>query len=197
MTDLTRASDAYLAGCIVNGDADALRPLIERYQAALRALLSRALGASPDVDDLAQETWMRVVRSAHRYDPEQRFSAWLFAIAWNLVRDRWARTPRTVDDAELEELPSTHASAEDAAVASDEARRVRKLVEELPERLSEAIFLRYFEELSEKEMAERLGVPLGTVKSRIHNGLRRLHDELHGRHGRTALHDRTRRLAPR
>ena len=57
---------------------------------------------------------------------------------------------------------------------SERSRRVRELVARLPERLSQAILLRYFEELSEKEVADRLGVPVGTVKSRLHHGLKKL-----------------------
>jgi RNA polymerase sigma-70 factor (ECF subfamily) len=166
-------NDAFLMGCIANGDADAVRPLIERYQKPLAAVLQRALGSSPDVDDVFQETWMRVVRSAHRYDPQQRFSAWLFAIAWNLVKDRWARRAPH-DDVDLTAMPSAERSPEERAVANERAGRVREMVDRLPERLAQAILLRFFEELSEKEVAVRLGIPVGTVKSRLHHGLRRL-----------------------
>jgi RNA polymerase sigma-70 factor, ECF subfamily len=160
-------------GSIANGDADAVQPLIERYQKPLAALLTRALGRSPEVDDVFQETWIRVVRSAGRYDPTQRFSSWLFAIAWNLVKDRWSRRP-PVDEMDLGKFASTAHSPEDEALARDRAARVRTLVARLPERLAEAILLRYFEELSEKEVAVRLGIPVGTVKSRVHHGLRKL-----------------------
>lgn len=168
-------NDAHLIGLIVNGDAEAVRPLIERYQRPLAALLQRALGRSPEVDDVFQETWMRVVRSAHRYDPAQRFSAWLFAIAWNLVKDRWSRRVDTAD-VDLAAMASPERSPEERVVEADRAERVRDMVARLPERLAQAILLRYFEELSEKEVAERLGIPVGTVKSRIHHGLKRLRE---------------------
>jgi len=174
-------NDAYLVGSIANGDADAVRPLIERYQKPLAAVLQRALGASPDVDDVFQETWIRVVRSAHRYDPEQRFSAWLFAIAWNLVKDRWSRRVAHADvdtDVDMAAMASPEHSPEERAVAEDRAEHVRELVARLPERLAQAILLRYFEELSEKDVAERLGIPVGTVKSRLHHGLKRLAESI-------------------
>ena len=171
--ELSRATDAYLAGCIANGDADAARALIERYRRPLAAVLHRALGNSAEVDDVFQETWIRVVRSAHRYDPEQRFSNWLFAIAWNLVKDRWSRRIEQ-DDADLAAMPSSARSPEECAIEADRAERVRELVARLPERLSQAILLRYFDELSEREVAERLGIPVGTVKSRLHHGLKQL-----------------------
>lgn len=173
MKDLSGESDAYLMGSIANGESDAVRPLIERYQRPLVGLLRRALGDSDDIEDVAQETWIRVVRSARRYDPAQRLSGWLFAIAWNLVRDRWSKA-RPFADAELESIPSGLASAEDGVIARDRARRLRDLIADLPDRLAETVFLRYFEELSEREVAAQLGVPVGTVKSRIHNALLRL-----------------------
>ena len=166
-------NDAHLIGLIVNGDAEAVRVLIERYRKPLGALLHRALGPSPDVDDVFQDTWIRVVRSAHRYDPAQRFSSWLFAIAWNLVKDRWSRG-RVHEQADFATIESRDQSPEDAALDADRARHLREQVACLPERLAQAILLRYFEELSEKEVADRLGVPVGTVKSRIHHGLRKL-----------------------
>ena len=171
--DLSRATDAYLAGSIANGDAEAARALVERYRRPLAAVLHRALGNSAEVDDVFQETWIRVVRSAHRYDPEQRFSKWLFAIAWNLVKDRWSR-PAERAEADLASIPSAARSPEECAIDGDRARRVRELVARLPERLSQAILLRYFDELSEREVAERLGVPVGTVKSRLHHGIKQL-----------------------
>jgi RNA polymerase sigma-70 factor (ECF subfamily) len=166
-------NDAFLMGSIANGDAEAVRPLIERYKKPLAAVLQRALGASPDVDDVFQETWIRVVRSAHRYDPEQRFSAWLFAIAWNLVKDRWRRREQHAD-VDLATMPSPAHSPEEQALRADRAERLRAVVGQLPERLAQAILLRYFEELSEKDVAERLGIPVGTVKSRLHHGLKKL-----------------------
>lgn len=148
---------------------------MERYQRPLGALLQRALRRTPDVEDVFQETWIRVVRSAHRYDPEQRFSSWLFAIAWNLVKDRWRRTAPDAD-VDLAALASPGRSPEEHAVEADRAERVRDMVARLPERLAQAILLRYFEELSEKEVAARLGIPIGTVKSRIHHGLRMMRE---------------------
>lgn len=170
---MPHVNDAFLVGSIVNGDTDAVRELIERYGKALSAVLERALGSAADADDVFQETWIRVVRSAHRYDPEQKFSAWLFAIAWNQVKDRWAAR-RPSDPVDLEGLVSQERSPEEVALAADRADRIRSLVARLPERLSQAVLLRYFEEMSEKDVAERLGIPLGTVKSRLHHGLKKL-----------------------
>jgi RNA polymerase sigma-70 factor (ECF subfamily) len=171
VSDFSDTSDAVLVGMIVNGDAEAVRPLIDRYRKPLGALLHRALGASPDVDDVFQETWICVVRSANRYDPAQRFTSWLFAIAWNLVKDRWSRR---IEHEPIADDVSDAPSAIERVLEDERAARVRELVARLPERMAAAILMRYFDELSEKEMAERLGVPVGTIKSRLHHGLNRL-----------------------
>jgi RNA polymerase sigma-70 factor (ECF subfamily) len=69
-------------------------------------------------------------------------------------------------------MASHKPSPEEQAMDADRAEQLRELVARLPERLAQAILLRYFEELSEREVADRLGIPVGTVKSRIHNGLK-------------------------
>ena len=179
MDALERQSDAWLMGAIVNGDTDAVPLLIERYRRPLRALLGRTLGADPEIDDVMQETWIRVIRSAHRYDPAQRFSGWLFGIAWNLTRDRWKRRQGSATE-ELSEHVAGGDSAEETLLAAERAGRVRREIAQLPERLAQAILMRYFDELSEREVAERLGIPVGTVKSRVHSGLRKLAEAFDG-----------------
>src|SRR5215475_4907767 len=113
-------SDEDLVTRVARGDARALELLCRRWERPLYSFLSRQTGGR-DVDDLFQDTWLRVVRSAHRFDPRRRFSTWLFQIALNLCRD-WRRASRTepVDPATLDELPGD-ARAPDAGV---DARRL-------------------------------------------------------------------------
>jgi RNA polymerase sigma-70 factor (ECF subfamily) len=126
------------------------------------------------------------VRSAHTYDPEHRFSTWLFRIAWNQVRDYWRR--RNADERasarrleELDTRPVDGPGAEERLLAQERTRAVSAVVSALPPLLAEAVWLRYFEELTEREMAQRLNVPAGTVKSRLHHGLKRLGELLEGK----------------
>lgn len=169
MTNLEADSDGTLIGRVVNGDGDAAAVLIRRHQKALLAFLRRV--APRSADDLFQETWIRAIRSAASFDPSYPFPPWLFRIAWNLVRSDWKRREET---AEPPEVASTETNVDDDLLARERDARVRLLIRELPPQLAEALFLRYFEELSEKEMAERLGVPKGTIKSRLHHALRKL-----------------------
>jgi RNA polymerase sigma-70 factor (ECF subfamily) len=169
-------TDAVLMGRIVNGEPEAARALVERYTPALRRFASQAGVPPQDIDDLLQETWLRVVRSAGRYDPLQPFPRWLFTIAMNRIRSRWERdTPQPLHDIDV----ASAGAGADARIESEQrATAVRSLVSGLPQHLGDTILLRYFEELSEREVAQRLGIPLGTVKSRLHHGMRRLRSEL-------------------
>ncbi len=173
-------TDAQLVGRLIDGDGEAARSLIERYRRPLHLLLRRALGCAPEADDAFQTIWLRVVRSAERYDPLQAFDRWLFAIAWNVVRDEWRRRGVRSTDPLPADLVDRGPSAEQTVLLDDRSRRARDAVSRLPEPIAAVIFLRYFEELTEREVADRLKVPVGTVKSRAHSGLARLRTILNG-----------------
>src|SRR6059036_2990411 len=85
------ATDEELIGAVADGDGRALEQLCRRYERGLHQFIFRHTGGR-DVDDLYQETWLRVVRAAGRFDRRRRFSTWLFQIAVNLCRD-WHRRP--------------------------------------------------------------------------------------------------------
>ena len=172
--------DELLMGYIAAGHSEYVGTLIRRQGGPLIAFLRRTAPSPADADDIFQEVWLRVVRSARSYDPEQRFTAWLFTIAWNQVRTHWRRhkeqqSRRAADATDsLANAPYHGPRADDRLLDVERSDRLRHLIGLLPERLAEAICLRYFEELSENEMASRLGVPVGTVKSRLHYGIKRL-----------------------
>jgi RNA polymerase sigma-70 factor (ECF subfamily) len=173
-------ADELLMGYIAAGHSEHVGVLIRRQGGPLIAFLRRTAPSVADADDIFQEVWLRVVRSARSYDPEQRFTAWLFTIAWNQVRTHWRRhTERQAmcTEDKTDSLAHTRGPGplpDEMLIDAVRRDNLRQLIERLPERLAEAICLRYFEELSEKQMASRLGVPVGTVKSRLHHGIKRL-----------------------
>jgi RNA polymerase sigma-70 factor (ECF subfamily) len=154
------------------GSESALETLVERWRAPLFGFLLRR-SAAADADDLFQETWLRVVRARRRFDPRRRFSTWLFQIANNLCRDRFRRggVAARGHAALAEEAPPP--GAPDPSLRIDLARRLSAL----PERLREVLVLRYYRDLGEREIAELLGIPPGTVKSRLHAALRALRED--------------------
>ena len=156
------------------GDEGALAILMDRYKGPLYGFLNRRAGNAA-ADDLFQESWIRVVRARARFDPKRRFSTWLFQIANNLCRDRARR--RAVEHRYLEgaRLESEGLATPPAPVGPrlDMERRLAAL----PGRLREVVLLRYYHDLGEKEIARALGIPRGTVKSRLHAAVKVLREQ--------------------
>ncbi len=187
-------SDEDLAVALQGGDPRALRTLMERYRGPLYGYLARLLPSAEDAEDLFQETFLRILRHADRYQPGRPFRPWLYAIATNLVRNAHrARSYRhTVpldrpagggeEGAALADLlPGRSRLPAEAAERAEAAEAVRRAVADLPEKGRAALVLYYFSGLSYEEVAQTLDVPLGTVKSRIHNAMARLGRALDGR----------------
>ncbi len=149
-----------------SGDETALAILMDRWKAPLFGFLNRRAG--PDAaDDLFQETWIRVVRARARFDPHRKFSTWMFQIANNLCRDLARRRSvrfRALDEGRNQAEMRGHAQPEPVGLKRDMQRRL----DALPGRQREVLVLRYFHDLGEREIAEVLGIPRGTVKSRLH-----------------------------
>jgi RNA polymerase sigma factor (sigma-70 family) len=160
------AVDEGLIVRVAGGDEAALSELLRRYERPLSRFLHRNTGGR-DVEDLYQETWLRVVRNADRFDVRKRFSTWLFQIALNLCRDWHRRRPP-------EPVSSPEAGTSGDLLRSEAAIDARRLLQRLPEPQREVLILRYYHDLTEEETAEILSCPKGTVKSRMHQALARL-----------------------
>lgn len=167
-------SDEELMRAVAHGDERALASLVERYAPRIHAFLTRVTGDRDDADDLLQDTWMRVARGARGFDAARQVRPWLYGIAANLARDLHRR--RAVRLRAAREGGVT-ASEPQATVRTVERIDMRERLARLPERLREVLVLRYFDGLDEAEMAVALGIPRGTVKSRLHGALRALRQE--------------------
>jgi RNA polymerase sigma-70 factor (ECF subfamily) len=165
------ATDEELVAAVAGGDERALGELCTRYERALHRFIYRHTGGR-DVEDLYQETWLRVVRAASRFDPQRRFSTWLFQIAVNLCRDWHRRAPP--DPIDPGPLPG--GTGLDPTEAALDARR---LLAALPEAQRSVVVLRYYHDLSEEDVAAILDCPRGTVKSRLHHAMARLKELAH------------------
>ncbi len=165
-------SDEWLMQRVQTGDGDAFATLLDRYRGRLFGFLVRRSGESADVEDLFQETWMRVVRARARFDPSQRFSTWLFQIANNLCRDRGRR--RGVEAKAHETMLEIAEINPDVAPALDLQLDIHRRIGRLPDPLREVLLLRYYHQFSEREIAQMVDIPPGTVKSRLHTAVRRL-----------------------
>jgi RNA polymerase sigma-70 factor, ECF subfamily len=184
--------DAALMLRVKRGDRDAFVTLVERHRQAVFNLVARILRDETEAEDVAQNVFIQVHRSAARYQPSAKFTTWLFTIARNLCLNeirRRARHPADSIDAAPdagEELPARQfedvkAAAPDAAALQRElARKVEEALAALPENQRTAILLFQREELSYEEIAEVLGGSLSSVKSLIFRARETLKDRLKG-----------------
>ena len=159
-------------------DTEFLADLVERYQRRLVRYLVYLTGRREFAEDLAQETWIRVLQRGSQYNARERFDPWLFAIARNLAIDYLRKKRRAVELASLPNegdaillLPSSGPSPFEAAARSEDATRLAGHLQILPPLYREALLLRFQEDMSLTEIAQVLGAPLTTVTSRIYRGL--------------------------
>jgi RNA polymerase sigma-70 factor (ECF subfamily) len=160
------------------GDADSFADLAGRYSVPLLKLAQRYLGIREDAEEVRQETLLRVFSKAGTFRPGASFRPWIYRIALNLCRDRNRRRRRlhwvslSEDTTETRSLPEENAVQGDEAVESGEnLRRVRQLLNQLPEAQRTVVVLKEFQELTFREIAEVLACPESTVKSRLYGGL--------------------------
>jgi RNA polymerase sigma-70 factor (ECF subfamily) len=155
-----------------------LADLVERSQRRLVRYLLYLTGRRGYAEDLAQETWIRVLQRGSQYDGRQRFDLWLFAIARNLAIDHLRKKQKTVQTASLPDdrdeillVSSSGPSPFEAAARSEDAIRLAGQLQILSPLYREALLLRFQEDLSLAEIAQVLGAPVTTVTSRIYRGL--------------------------
>ena len=166
-------SDAELLSRIAAGDHSAFELLYGRYAQAMLGLAVRRLGDRGLAEDAVQEAFASVWRAAASFRPERgQAVSWLFAVARNAVASRARRRSELVVAAP--EVVSSEASPAEAAERAWVSWRVHRALEGLPRRERELIELAYWGDLSQSEIAERLGVPLGSVKTWTRRTLLRL-----------------------
>lgn len=183
--EIAAESDESLLARHRRGDAGAFETLVRRHASGLLGFLVRMTRDRSRAEDLFQETFLRVHTKADTFKPEQRFKAWLYAIAAHAaidVRRRDARAPGFASfDAETDDRP---ALAEKLAAemphpaeklsADERKNHVRAAVEQLPPRQRATVALAYFEGLTYPEVADALGCTVGTVKTQVSRAMQAL-----------------------
>ncbi|HEU5476611.1 MAG TPA: sigma-70 family RNA polymerase sigma factor [Gaiellaceae bacterium] len=173
-------SDAELLARVGEHDRDAFEILYGRYVRPVFSLALRRLGDRGHAEDAVQEAFAAIWRSASTYRPERGAAGgWLYTVARNAIVDRLRRNGPAAD-AELPELVSAEPGPAQRAEDSYVSWRVHRALEELQPREREVIELAYWSGMSQSEVAEHLGVPLGTVKTRTRSGLARLASVMEG-----------------
>jgi RNA polymerase sigma-70 factor (ECF subfamily) len=167
------AEDVRLMGLVARGDTSAFEEVIERHQALVAGTVARMLGSNSDVDDIAQQVFIRVWKSARRYVPRAKFTTWLLKITRNLVFNELRRARRRAHvplqlEPGAEEIPLKDETnpAPDASLLEDELQRaIEEAIMQLPESQRMALVLRRYEQLSYEQIAEVLDLSVPAVKS--------------------------------
>ena len=182
----SQAEDQCALRRVVDRDSGGLGTLYDRHGRAVFSLALRILGDESDAEEVTQDVFAQAWRRAGQYDESRgTVAAWLLVIARTRAIDRFrARRVRpegrVQDDGglTLQQLPATEPDVASEMMAAERGQRVRRALEALPFLQRVAIELAYFEGLSQREIAERLEQPLGTVKTRMRLGLLKLRDAL-------------------
>ena len=167
------AEDVRLMRLVAGGDTSAFEEVIERHQALVAGTAARMLGSNSDVEDIAQQVFIRVWKSARRYVPRAKFTTWLLKITRNLVFNELRRAKRRAQiplqsdpGAEEIQLKDETNLAPDASLLENELRQaIEEAIMQLPESQRMALVLRRYEQLSYEEIAGVLDLSVPAVKS--------------------------------
>ncbi|MCC6423985.1 MAG: sigma-70 family RNA polymerase sigma factor [Phycisphaerales bacterium] len=178
-------TDEQLLAAYRQGDRAGFTRLVERYQRELYLFLVRFLGNRAAAEDIFQEAFLQVHQSADSFDLDRRFRPWLFTIAANKARDlmraqsrrpanplQAAINPGDDESGQFIDLMESASNLPGEPLEKRELQQmVQKTVMEMPEHLREIIILSYFHQFPYKQISDILGIPLGTVKSRLHSAV--------------------------
>lgn len=189
MTERTgRPTDEQLVAAVLAGDRERFGDLVDRYQGRLVNYLFRLLRNAEEAHELAQEVFLKVYQALDRYDPQYKFSTWIFRVGQNAAIDQIRKRRLKLvpihrqDDGEAEgrdwELPSPERGPYSALRNVERSEAIQQAIDALPWEYRELIVLRHFAELSYEEIAKLKGMPLGTVKNKLFRGRQALKEKL-------------------
>jgi len=174
---LRSLGDEELVALSQGGSEDAYAVLVERYSDYVFTIAARILGDEEDACDAAQEAFVRAYRALGRFRGEAKFSSWLYRIATNRalthLKRRRKRAPAVDIDAgpHIEsaiDIEPTRTRPDQLVIDAEFRARVRSAVEQLPDQYRTVVTLFYLEQRSYKEVADVLGLPMGTLKTHLH-----------------------------
>jgi RNA polymerase sigma-70 factor, ECF subfamily len=181
-TPLVELTDEQLFTRYTEGDGDGFRVLVERYQPRIQGFLRKRLNDEERVEDLTQDTFLRIHRARESYDPSRKFSTWIHTIANNLLKNEFRNRSRRRETTFSELRPEVSSSGapsrpvEFAATGHSPEREayrreLREAIDTAIERMDEhhriPFVMREVEDRTYEEIAEEIGIPVGTVKSRL------------------------------
>jgi len=181
-------SDKDLLSGLVNGDLEAFDTIVGRYKNRLLNFVYRFVKDYDVAEDIVQETFLRVFRKRRDYKAIANFSTWIFTIAGNLAKSELRRRKRwkflsidaSNDDEKSFELPDPGMKPDRQAAVRMLDENVQEMIDSLQIKYKEALILRDIQGMSYKQISEIVGVPVGTVKSRVNRARLKLQKKLKG-----------------
>ena len=183
----TRTSDEILVGRLAAGDASAFDEIFERYHHQIYNFVKKQVSDSESVEDLVQEVFLRVYKSAKNFDVEKKFSSWLYKIALNEVKRHWKRsasrqtyslnTPLGDEGGDTERadlLEDQRATPDQITETELFSKNLRHLIDRLPDKQRTVVMLKVYQDLTFEEIAEICECPLSTVLSRMRYAVNKL-----------------------
>jgi len=185
--------DAALVARCKGNDLTAFDEIVERYQHKIYGYVKRLVGNETDAEDITQEVFLKALNSLHRFREESSLQTWLFRIATNLCRDAHRRRQREKGWLSLWRQADEQNETEEGGIVDPQDDRfnpeklllheelsamLSQAIEQLPLAMREVLILHDVEQMPYEEIAQALGVPLGTVKSRLFHARARLRESL-------------------
>jgi RNA polymerase sigma-70 factor (ECF subfamily) len=173
--DFAHLSDEAVVALMARSDEDALAELYDRYGAPAYSFARRVLRDAALAEDAVQEAFLLIWRGADRFMPERaKASTWIMTIVHRRAVDLVRREQRRRTDQLPDVLPATDTPADEAVWLRLEREHVQRALKELPDQQRETLELAYYGGFTQSELAERLGRPIGTIKSQMHTALANL-----------------------
>lgn len=178
-------TDQDLVQKTLDGDKEAFSVLVQRYQRQIYSLTYRLTNDPEDARDLAQEVFIHIYKVLGKYDPDRKFFSWMYKVATNVCYNSLRKgraEPAVALDKVIEFAPlggSNVSQPEEYYERQETQFLVRQAVAELPDKYRMPLVLRYLEDLSYKEIAEYMGLPVTTIETRLYRGKALLQKRLH------------------
>jgi len=170
-------SDEQLVQAMARGDQAAFEAFVHRYHGPLQKYLFRMLHRTEKAEDFVQETFLRLIRQLRQGNVPDQVRPWLYRVALNLCRDYWkslAFRNEATTFAEPPETKDTSTPVVEIYERQETRREMMKALDDLPEAQKEVIILRFYQDLKLQDIADILELPLGSVKTSLYNGLKKL-----------------------
>ncbi|MCG3089846.1 RNA polymerase sigma factor [Sporosarcina cyprini] len=162
---------------VLAGDKQAFANIINKYKNPLYATILRMTKNPQDAQDLVQDAFIKVYRNLHKYDGGGAFSGWLYRVAINHCMDEFRKKRYSTVQVQLEEEAIINPNhPEIVFLKREKSRQLERLISTLPEDERLIILLRYVNEISYEEISELLGVPLSTVRNKLHRAKKKMRD---------------------